>query len=650
MASSWNNPLKIEEIGTGEQAGTWGTTTNVNIADALPEAITGRATATFPSDADYTLPYLDSNAPQVFRNLVLNVVSAGSLGATRDLIIPDIEKQYIVENNTSGSQSIRVKTSAGTGVTIPNGRTAHVYCNGVDTRFADDFVDINGGSIDGTPIGASSTSTGAFTTVNATTVTATTVNATTVNTTNFSLTSPLGVTSGGTGLATATQGDILYASASNTYVALPKNTTATRYLANTGTSNNPAWAQIDLTNGVTGNLPVTSGGTNLNSVVQGDILYASAANTFLALPKNTTATRYLANTGTSNNPAWSQIDLTNGVTGTLPVNRGGTGVASVTSGALLLGAGTSALTPLVGTVTGQVVSWNNTSATWEVGTVGASGVTSFSAGTTGLTPSTGTTGAVTLGGVLEVDNGGTGQSSYINGQLLIGNTTGGTLNKSTLTAGTGISITNGAGSITIASTVSPGGASLQVFESNGTFTIPIGITSVKVTIVGGGGGSGGGANTCAGMVPSGGGGGGGACIVGLTSLTPGGTISVTVGGGGSAGGGTAGGTGGTSQIASGTQTITTRSATGGFGSPFASSGSTGATGGLGSGGTGAANIRGGSGSGVGFVNAILPGGTSILGGGWNAINQAGSYGGGAPGSNVSLTGYAGSAGVVIFEW
>jgi trimeric autotransporter adhesin len=47
--------------------------------------------------------------------------------------------------------------------------------------------------------------------------------------------------------------------------------------------------------------------------------------------------------------------------------------------------------------------------------------------------------------------GGTGQTSYTNGQLLIGNTTGNTLTKATLTAGTGISITNGTGSITIAS-------------------------------------------------------------------------------------------------------------------------------------------------------------------------------------------------------
>jgi len=159
--STYNNPLKIEEIGTGEQAGSWGDTTNVNIADALPEAITGRATVTM-TDTDYTLPYVNSNAPQEFRNLVLNVVSSGNLSTTRNLIIPAINKQYIVENNTSGSQSIVVKTSAGSGVTVPNGRRAHVFCDGTTTRFADDFVDINGGTIDGTPIGSASPSTAVF--------------------------------------------------------------------------------------------------------------------------------------------------------------------------------------------------------------------------------------------------------------------------------------------------------------------------------------------------------------------------------------------------------------------------------------------------------------------------------------------------------
>jgi hypothetical protein len=155
------------------------------------------------------------------------------------------------------------------------------------------------------------------------------------------------------------QGDVLYGSAADTLAALAKNTSATRYISNTGSSNNPAWAQIDLTNGVTGTLPagnggtgnaffavsgpttatktftypdasatvltsntavtVPQGGTGLTSLAQGDVLYGSAVNTISALAKDTNATRYLANTGSSNNPAWSQVDLANGVTGNLPV-------------------------------------------------------------------------------------------------------------------------------------------------------------------------------------------------------------------------------------------------------------------------------------------------------------------------------------------
>lgn len=73
---------------------------------------------------------------------------------------------------------------------------------------------------------------------------------------------------------------------------------------------------------------------------QGDLLYASGANTLARLAKSTTATRYLSNTGTNNNPAWAQIDLTNGVTGTLPIGNGGTGVsAAASNGQLLIGNG-----------------------------------------------------------------------------------------------------------------------------------------------------------------------------------------------------------------------------------------------------------------------------------------------------------------------
>jgi hypothetical protein len=68
----------------------------------------------------------------------------------------------------------------------------------------------------------------------------------------------------------------------------------------------------------------------------------------------------------------------------------------------------------------------------------------------------------TFTGSLSVANGGTGQTTYTNGQLLIGNTTGNTLTKSTLTAGTGISITNGTGSITIAAS-GGGGTGSNIF-------------------------------------------------------------------------------------------------------------------------------------------------------------------------------------------
>jgi hypothetical protein len=90
---------------------------------------------------------------------------------------------------------------------------------------------------------------------------------------------------------------------------------------------------------------------------------------------------------------------------------------------------------------------------WTVSLTGSvGGVTSFSGNSTGLTPSTPTSGAIVLAGTLNAANGGTGQTSYTDGQLLIGNTTGNTLTKATLTAGTNVSITNGSGAITINAT------------------------------------------------------------------------------------------------------------------------------------------------------------------------------------------------------
>jgi len=68
-----------------------------------------------------------------------------------------------------------------------------------------------------------------------------------------------------------------------------------------------------------------------NATVQGDLLYGSAASTWTQLAKDTNSTRYLSNTGASNSPAWAQVALTTGVTGTLPIANGGTNAASFTA-------------------------------------------------------------------------------------------------------------------------------------------------------------------------------------------------------------------------------------------------------------------------------------------------------------------------------
>ena len=111
-----------------------------------------------------------------------------------------------------------------------------------------------------------------------------------------------------------------------------------------------------------------------------------------------------------------------------------------------------------------------------------------SGGSTGMVFTGGpitTSGTLTLSGTLDVDNGGTGQTSYTNGQLLIGNTTGNTLAKATLTAGTNVSITNGAGSITINATDAFVGTvtSVSVVSANGfAGTVATATTTPAITI------------------------------------------------------------------------------------------------------------------------------------------------------------------------
>lgn len=135
MASTYSD-LKIELIGTGEQTGSWGATTNTNLGTAIEEAITGSADVTF-SSADVTLTLTNTNATQAARNLRL--VCTGTSGGARQLILGSgcqINKLYLIQNDLA--DAVTVKNTTGTGVTVAAGKKQFVFNNGTNVVAATD--------------------------------------------------------------------------------------------------------------------------------------------------------------------------------------------------------------------------------------------------------------------------------------------------------------------------------------------------------------------------------------------------------------------------------------------------------------------------------------------------------------------------------
>ena len=133
MASTYSD-LKFELITTGEQAGTWGITTDTNIGTAIQEAITGSADVAYSSAADVTVTLTDTNATQTARNLRLNLTESGAgIGYTGNLVLGSgcqIKKLYIINNGTTATKT--VKNTTGTGIAVPAGKTMLVFNNGTN--------------------------------------------------------------------------------------------------------------------------------------------------------------------------------------------------------------------------------------------------------------------------------------------------------------------------------------------------------------------------------------------------------------------------------------------------------------------------------------------------------------------------------------
>ena len=127
MASTYSN-IKIQLMATGENTTTWGDVTNINLGTAIEEAIVGSADVTF-SGNNITLSLSDTNASQTARNMRLRCTGSTG-GSTRTLVVPSIEKPYIVQNDCA--DSVLVKTAAGNGITVPTGKTMWVYSDGTN--------------------------------------------------------------------------------------------------------------------------------------------------------------------------------------------------------------------------------------------------------------------------------------------------------------------------------------------------------------------------------------------------------------------------------------------------------------------------------------------------------------------------------------
>ena len=135
MSSTYSDNLKIELIGSGDQAGNWGSTTNTNLGTLIEQAISGYVTQAVATGTDTTIT-IPNGATGVARNMFLELTGTG--GASTNLIVPANKKLYFIYNNSTGA--VTVKVSGQTGVSVPAAAKIALVCNGTDIVTATNYM------------------------------------------------------------------------------------------------------------------------------------------------------------------------------------------------------------------------------------------------------------------------------------------------------------------------------------------------------------------------------------------------------------------------------------------------------------------------------------------------------------------------------
>lgn len=134
--AAYTASLRLVQPATGEYPGTWGVQANNGLTALVDTAIAGTATITMVA-TDYTLSTANGATDEA-RAMVLNLT--GTPGAARNVICPAVSKIYVVNNATTGGFAQTIKTAAGTGVSVPNGAIAIVWCDGTNVVSALNFL------------------------------------------------------------------------------------------------------------------------------------------------------------------------------------------------------------------------------------------------------------------------------------------------------------------------------------------------------------------------------------------------------------------------------------------------------------------------------------------------------------------------------
>jgi hypothetical protein len=145
MTTAYTPILQLALPVTGELNGTWGDVVNNNITSMVEQAIAGLATINTWTTASHTLTTADGTTDEA-RCAILQC--SGTPGAAATVICPALSKIYIIKNSVTGGYAVTLKTSAGTGISVPNGGTALLYCDGTNV--------VSGGGLNGDVVGPAS--------------------------------------------------------------------------------------------------------------------------------------------------------------------------------------------------------------------------------------------------------------------------------------------------------------------------------------------------------------------------------------------------------------------------------------------------------------------------------------------------------------